>query len=342
MAPDLPDASDGGIHVPPDRDAYRMTPTPSVTLARDADGFDHTRQSLARKASSGSLQRVARGAYADAAEWAVADNCARYRSRIVAAALTSTESLILSHWSAAALHGLPILGAWPTRVHAVTPPGAGGRSRAEVIIHASHSYDEHVVEVDGLRVTSLARTLVDIAAQATFDTAVVMVDHALFVDPYGRARTSVTREILAEVHLTMLPFRGHSRVGNVLAFAESGAQTPIESVSRVTMWRIGCPRPELQHLFHDAAGLIGASDFHWRRERLAGEADGATKYLDVAHRSGRSVEQVLLDEKLREDRIRAQGDRVSRWPWAIARNEAELREHLTRAGLTMGRRWPIE
>lgn len=319
-----------------------MTSAVPITLARDADGVDHTRQSLARGASSGSLQRIARGAYADAAAWAVADDRARYRSRIAAAALTSTEPLILSHWSAAALHGLPVLGSWPTRVHAVTPPGAGGRSRAEVIIHGSHSYDEHVVEVDGLRMTSLARTLVDIAARAAFDTAVVMVDHALFVDLHGRARTSVTRGVLDQVYLATLPFRGHSRARNVLAFAECGAQTPIESVSRVTMWRIGCPRPELQHPFHDAAGLIGASDFRWRRERLAGEADGATKYLDAAHRSGRSVEQVLLDEKHREDRIRAQGDGVSRWPWAIARDESALREHLTRAGLTMGRRWPIE
>ncbi len=316
-----------------------MTEPLPITLVAALDGTGLTRQSLARGASAGALHRVSRGAYLDAAHWAAADDRTRHLARVDAVAGLGLTPVIASHWSAAAVHGLPILGRWPELVDTISPPGAGGRSTARSRIHESHSWDAHVVTVDGRRATSLARTLVDIAAAAPFERAVAMIDHALFVDLFNRARTPVTRRELLEVLSGMLPFRGHARARRALAFGATGAQTPIESVSRVTMWRVGCPRPELQHPFSDHAGFIGASDFRWRSSRLAGEADGDTKYLDASARGGRSVEQVLLDEKRREDRIRAQGDSVVRWGWRVARDERLLRDHLERAGLTMGSRW---
>lgn len=319
-----------------------MTLDPPILLVRDIDGVDHTRQWLARRASTGALHRVARGAYVDAAAWNAMDDRSRHLARIDAATRARGHPPVLSHWSAAALHGLPLLGPWPDRVHTLGGPQAGGRSTAGIAVHASHSFGDHVIEVDGRHVTSLERTLVDLAAVVPFETAVVLVDHALFVDRFGRQRTEVTRETLRSTLLSMLPVRGHARAGRVFSFAEAGAQTPIESVSRVTMWRIGCPKPELQHPFSDSAGFIGASDFWWRRFRIAGEADGETKYLDVATRGGRPVEQVYLEEKLREDRIRAQGDHVSRWGWRVARDGRLLRDHLLRAGVTMGARWATE
>ena len=105
------------------------------------------------------------------------------------------------------------------------------------------------------------------------------------------------------------------------------------------MRKIGCPRPVLQSQFRDTDGIIGDTDFDWPEFRLVGEADGDRKYLDEAYRGGRSVEQVLLDEKVREDRVRALGRGFSRWPWSTGIDPPALRRKLASAGLPMGVPW---
>jgi len=106
------------------------------------------------------------------------------------------------------------------------------------------------------------------------------------------------------------------------------------------MRRIGCPRPVLQAPHADADGHIGDTDFHWPEFNAVGEADGKSKYLDPDLRGGRSVAQVHLDEKVREDRIRALPRAFARWDWNVGANPTVLRARLERIGLPMGlRRW---
>jgi hypothetical protein len=119
----------------------------------------------------------------------------------------------------------------------------------------------------------------------------------------------------------------------VIRFGETRAESPLESVSRANMRIIGCPAPELQVSFDDHAGHIGDVDFYWRGLRTVGEADGRVKYIDQALRAGKSAVEVVVDEKTREDRIRALGERVSRWAWGVGVNPALLRAHLRRAGI---------
>src|SRR5690606_33453387 len=132
-----------------------------------------------------------------------------------------------------------------------------------------------------------------------------------------------------------IPFAGHARAREVIEFAEPGAGSPLETVSRVTMREIGCPRPLLQSAYYDEQGLIGYVDFDWPAQKVVGEADGEGKYLDGALRSGRTAEQVVLAEKLREDRLRAIPRSVARWPWQVAVDARRLRSRLERAGLIM-------
>jgi hypothetical protein len=47
----------------------------------------------------------------------------------------------------------------------------------------------------------------------------------------------------------------------------------------------------------------------------------------------------MIDEKIREDRLRALPLGVSRWRWNIAINPAALRALLSAAGLPMGISW---
>ena len=134
-----------------------------------------------------------------------------------------------------------------------------------------------------------------------------------------------------------MPFRGHARARAVEGFATSRADSPLESISRVTMHEIGCPQPQLQTPFHDAEGFIAETDFYWEEFGLIGEADGDQKYLDAAKRSGRTIDQVKLDEKVREDRLRALPRGVTRWRWATAMSPVALHRHLSAAGIVLPR-----
>lgn len=309
------------------------------TYSRDQLGPFDTRQQLARAAQAGRNQRVAFGAYLPTEVWDVLDPRQKYLARVRAVAETRKGRPVLSHWSAAAIHGLPIIGDWPSQVHVTVSPTSGSRSRNGVVKHSLQLGDEDVEERDGLLVTSIARTVLDIAASSTFLSAVTMTDHALHVDRFGRTPPLVSKAELWRLWEARLPFGGHARARAVIEFGETQADTPLESVSRVNMHVIGCPRPVLQAGFSDYLGFIGETDFHWPRFRLVGEADGAQKYLDEAYRSGRTVEQVMVDEKDREDRLRAVPLGVSRWRWRTAINPAALQTKLSAAGLPMGIRW---
>jgi hypothetical protein len=312
---------------------------PILVLVRSLDELFDRRQQHARDAAAGRETRIARGAYVETPLWTQLGQRERYLLRIRAVAATRRRSMVLSHWSAAAIHGLPIVGAWPTAVHTIVGPVSGGRSRNGVVKHALALDDQDVAEVDGLLVTSVARTVLDMAISADPLTAVATADRALLVDRFHRRPPLASREDLVDVWNRAMPFRGHRRAEHVIEFGETRAESALESVSRVNMWVSGCPRPVLQQSFSDADGYIGDTDFFWPDLQLAGEADGAVKYLNEEMRGGRSAEQVVLDEKDREDRIRALRTGMTRWGWSIGVNPAALRVHLMRAGLPMGQRW---
>jgi hypothetical protein len=306
---------------------------PHVTFIHDLDELYEQRQVHSRRAIAGTEIRLARGAYVETASWNALGDRERYLLAIRAVGETRNHGMPLSHWSAAAIHGLPIIGEWPHRVHLTVGKVSGGRSRRAVVKHALAIPDDDVVEVDGLLVTSVARTVVDMAAKCGFLTSTMIVDRALLVDRWNRVQPLTSREELWTTYRRRGNFVGARRAERIISFGETGAESPLESVSRANMRYLRCPPPELQVSFADHAGQIGFADFHWPEFRIVGEADGRVKYLDPAIRGQRTAEQVFLDEKTREDRIRAVGERVTRWPWRVGVDAALLRSHLQRAGI---------
>jgi len=323
----------------PGDDAAMDTIGSPLILVRSLDGTEDTRQTHARAASRGHETRVAPGAYVEAAAWRALDPREQYLLRVRAVAETRRNRPVLSHWSAAAVHGLPQLGRWPTEVHITIGRTAGGRSHNGVTKHSLPLRNEDVVEIDGMLLTSVARTVVDLAAVTSFVSAVAVADRALWVDRRGRVHPLADRERIDDAYVGRGRFIGFARARAAIDFGVSLADSAFESVSRVNMWRIGCPRPILQSSFNDYRGRIGETDFDWPDFSLVGEADGRTKYLDPLLRAGRTLEQVLLREKDRGDRLQGIGRRVSRWGWATGVNPDALRRHLVAAGLPMGQRW---
>lgn len=307
----------------------------AMTFVSELITRDRTRQQFASDTIAGAQVRVARGVYAPAPQWEILSDTDRYLAVIHAVARTRKTSPIVSHWSAAALHGLPMIGRWPSTVHVTVPPSSGSRSRHQIIRHALPIDNDQIVEILGLRVTSLARTIIDIAALGHFQQAVTMTDRALHIDRQGRQPPWCTRGQLLAQWQRRMPFRGYARAGEVIDFAVEHSDSALESVSRVNMELIGFPQPQLQVRFADHRGLIGYGDYFWPEYSLIGESDGDKKYLDPALRGGRSVEEVLLAQTKRENRLRALGYRITRWDWATATSLTLLRAHLLAAGLPL-------
>jgi len=280
-------------------------------------------RSVRRSAAAGHLVRLARGCHVAREHWESADFDERFRLRIAAARAISRRDPVLSHAAAAYVWNLPWIGPWPDLVSATDPTRSSTRSGSLVRWHNAQLAVGEVVRYHGVAVTTPTRTVVDLALSLSFAEAVAIADGALH-------RAATTRASLGACLLRRRDARNAPSAGRVLAFAEAGAESAGESLSRVAIAESRIDVPVLQEAFHDGDGLIGFADFWWPRLGVVGEFDGDTKYLSPEFRGGRSVERVLLDEKKRADRIQAlpRVRRIVRWGWREARDPALLARRL--------------
>ncbi len=293
------------------------------------------RSEFYRRAKAGEFVKLSCGRYIDAARWQAMTGDDRYLVRIAALVDDVGSHVVLSHESAAAIWRLPRIGPWPARVHTLVPEADGGRSNSSVIRHTIGVPTE-LDRVGPFLVTTLARTVVDIAATNPFASAVVMADAALRRTAHplvGLPLTSLVAGDLIDELATLHTARGTARAQSAIQFADGMADRPGESVSRANMHLAKVPAPELQCELRGASGTRYYGDFLWREQKLVGEFDGEAKYRDPEFLRGRTPHQALVDEKTREDDLRAVGYRFSRWWWDVALNPVRLRNHLRATGL---------
>lgn len=253
-----------------------------------------------------SLQRVRRGIYVDAAEIASADREQRILTRIRAVSAMRPRA-VLARESALAVHGVPY-GLEPDAVHTVGDARTARRKAG--VAHAVADLDlADVVDVGGLRVTSLPYALAHVARVREPHVAVAAIDWALH-------RGLTTRDAIAAA-LARQPKRGRAAAAWAIAFADAGAESVGESWSRVLIHELGFEVPQLQLWVEGASGRMHRVDMRWMRpgrRPLYGEFDGMAKYGELAQQAGRSGARELEREKVREDDIRVSGD-VARWVW---------------------------
>jgi len=290
---------------------------------------------LYRRVANGDLARVRAGVYLPSEFWSLLNDDLRFLARIRAEALASPVPLLFGVQSAAALWGLPMVGDWPDRPTVLAERAAGGRS-AKSLERRCEGMPAEVWIIGGLATTGLARTVVDVARDQRFGPAVAVADFALARRPHAAGTTplSVEKPELVRELRGVDPLHGHARAAAVVDFSDGDSGSVGESISRVTAYRLGFPRPVLQFAFRDHLGEMFA-DFWWPDYRLIGEFDGKGKYLRDEYTRGRSTAEVVLAEKAREDRLRALGAGVARWGWAEATSTSGLRRTLLAAGLPM-------
>ncbi|QRY63768.1 hypothetical protein JVX90_06060 [Gordonia sp. PDNC005] len=276
-----------------------------------------------RALRSGEIVALDRGFYLPVARLPTYDvDDAVYRYKVMAAA--SHQSMALTHESAAAIHALATLKPDRSVVHFGTDRSSGGRRMPSRHIHTGVPHDALVV-VGGIAVTSIARTAVDIAACTDLARALAVMDSAL--------RLGVTLEEL-RAEASRHRIRGAAVVDAALRHADGRSANPGESWGRAQMIEAGLPVPDLQSEFELGDGSSAFTDYDWAR-RLIAEFDGLRKYgRDL--RPGESIEDAVVREKVREDRLRDLGCDVVRFVWADLENRRmvpRVTQKLRRHGL---------
>jgi len=150
----------------------------------------------------------------------------------------------------------------------------------------------------------------DIARTARRETAFDLLCAALFVPAAGEPRTRVA-EVYRQLEV-IGPARGVRAARALLPLASIGCESPAEARSLLHLLDLGYALPEQQAEFRDRQGVMRV-DFSWPDAGLVGECDGIAKYLSADNGDGRGAARAVVDEKLREDRLRALGLRVVRW-----------------------------
>ncbi|KTR40125.1 hypothetical protein NS263_08555 [Curtobacterium oceanosedimentum] len=249
-----------------------------------------------RNVRSGRLVRVGHGAFVERSAWDATTEWEQHIA-VVVAALERAPRLHASHASAVVLHRLPWIGPVPVRA-TLTDPARSTSQRTRYVDKIGGDRLEHdLVLVEGVQATGLVDTAVDVAVRYDRGRALAVADAVV--------RRGVPASTLLDRFVDRPRVRAHRRTRAVLELASGASESAGESVAHLVMRDVGCPPPVQQHTFHDAVGAIGRVDFWFPEHGVVVEFDGLAKYRDPALRGGRTAEEVVIAEKLREDRLRA-------------------------------------
>jgi hypothetical protein len=232
-----------------------------VTRAQTARcGLSHGQ--IHRRLASGRLVAVAPGVYRSAGAPVT------WRQAALAACLAGPPGTLASHLTAAALSDMARA---PDTPHVTVPPRSSGRLRLARVHRSPISARDRMV-IDGIPVTSPARTLLDCAAVVAFSRLCDLVD------------TAFCSGVCHPVAIPAMVERAQTRPGRkgVAALrAAIDAWTPGVAPGSPAEMRLlrkileaGLDEPQRQIEIFDAGGeLIGRIDLGWRRLRAGFEYD---------------------------------------------------------------------
>lgn len=284
--------------------------------------------------SSGQLFRVRPGWYVEASLWESQYAEQQHLIRVIASAESlSSATSRFSHYSAAVLHRLPLYRLRrDERVH-LTSSGPNGSSTGMLQRHRSFCGEADHAEVEGVKCTGLARTVLDVARIAPKTLALGCADAALRRVHEGGGDWQLWRDALMSRLDEQAGRRGNAQAREILRTAEPSADSVLESVSRLYLLQLG---------FTVRAQVVVAGphnydyivDFELEGLGVLCEVDGRVKYTEPAMLKGRTDQQAFFAEKQREDWIRGStGKRLIRWGAAELTTFQRFARHLVGLGV---------
>ncbi|MDZ7930581.1 MAG: hypothetical protein U5N21_11195 [Rhodococcus sp. (in: high G+C Gram-positive bacteria)] len=281
-----------------------------------ADGHaDHELRALYEREG---WERLVNGVYVPSSRLAGLSEQERHRLLIDAILPTIAEGSAVSHRSAALLHGLPLPTGGFDKVHVTRHRRGGGRANSAVIVHCAPWVP--YATVDEIPVTSLARTIVDLARTEPLLSAVIAGDVALKrCDP---------EELDAELQRAR-GWKGVAQARRAVSLMDGRSENPGESQSRIILRKNGFEVESQVEILDSDGRTLARVD--WLVDGVVVcEFDGKAKYTRYL-RPDENPGDVVFREKVREDAVRDLGYPVVRWTWADLANPAELVARVARA-----------
>ena len=253
----------------------------------------------------------------------------RYRIRALA---TLHPDWVFANVSAAAVHGLAVTNSLFGHIHLACRRRGNTRSRAGIVRHIVTNDSLEVV--NGIKVTSLARTAFDCMLSCNFRAGLAIADSTLRVS--GKTRD----ELIDGLNKLRNAKKQGWRAIETAQYADGRAENGGESVIRAIIIEQGFLVPNLQVEVSDPINPKSTFrvDFCWDLPsgRVIGELDGKEKYRNPTMTKGRDVVDVLTDERLRESRITCSDAKVMRFSYGEAMNTKWFCQLLKSFGIPSG------
>lgn len=287
------------------------------------------RKALRRRRETGELIEPIKGTFARPAYWQALKPPEQ--------AVSKMRTLSKRHpdWtfcgpSAACLYGLPVSWSYLSTIHVTAAPRARKSTSAGFRFHDIKNVErEHA---QGMPVTSFWRTVFDCLTMMERPDALAVADAAL------RMSQSCARQLVAHLKSVRRGQRGVARAIEIARLADPLAESGGESIAREVIAELGFELPILQLWVPNPLepGHFYRVDCAWFSQDghlIFGEHDGNAKSEDSALTGGRSKEEVLRKERLRESHLTMYGAKVLRFSPAIVRNRQQFAKLLDSYGV---------
>jgi hypothetical protein len=209
------------------------------------------------------------------------------RQRAEAAWLWSRRKAAVSGHSAAALLGAK----WVDAALNAELTYANRHPPAGITVHSETLLPDEMSKVDGIVVTSPARTAFDVGRRVSSRLRAVQQLDAL-------ANATGVNDVDVETIMSRHPgARGVMRLRRILPLVDAGAESPQETRTRLALIDAGLPAPRTQIVVRDAYGeFVARIDMGYEELRVGIEYDGPQHWTDAEQRD-RDIDRysALLD-----------------------------------------------
>jgi very-short-patch-repair endonuclease len=223
-------------------------------------------RTIGHRIERGQLHRVHRGVYA------VGHALLSQKGRWMAAVLVGGEGAVLSHRSAAALWG--VRPSSRTEVQVTVPSGRG--RRPGIRFHRGSVPKDEVTVRNGIPITTVSRTLLDLAAVVS----VRQLERAINEAEVLRLWDELSLAALAERYPRRPGTRAVRQALNARQDGETLTRSELEERFLETVRSASLAQPEVNATL-EARGRSFEIDFLWREQRLAVELDGRAAHHTV-------------------------------------------------------------
>lgn len=211
--------------------------------------------------------------------------------------------------SAAVMHGLSVSEGLQRPLEIAAPSRVTAYPRNVVV--RRYGSDAPTITVEGVRVTTPERTVLDCARWLPFREGLAVADSSLRLDLVDGGRLN------EYVRSAGRGLRGVARARLVARLADPRPENGMESIARATMYELGFSLPELQVPLLDPmdSRRVLRVDFMWVLPDgtvIIGELDGGEKYWNPAMNGGTPL-VAMRGERRRESRLTIDRPKIVRF-----------------------------